>query len=166
MKNVKRCLLCVLLIIATLFALTACDDKPQVKQLNKLSIPTLNDNEVAVIIRKSDDDFTCYTVNLARVGKDQPTCEDVLVYLRDNANLTIDWYDSSFGKTINGIGGISATESNQYVEVFTSNAEYQGTWAGVDKYEVDGVALVAANYGVSSLGVAQGDVVYFEIATF
>ena len=166
MKNVKKLLLCLLLVVATLVALVSCDDKPQPKQLTDLTLPTLKSTQVAVIIKNGENDYTSYTVSLNKIEADKVTCEDVLAYLEDEADLTLDWYDSSFGKTINGIGGISATESNQYVEVFTSNAEYQGTWAGVDKYEVGEVTLVAANYGVSGLGVAAGDVIYFELASF
>lgn len=166
MKHVKKTLLCILLVVAMLLALGACDDKPQTKQLTDLKLPTLKSNQMAVIIKNGDTDYTCYTVNLLKVGKEQPTCEDVLYYLHENADLVIDWSDSAFGKYLNGIGGISVKESNQYVEVFTSNVKYQGTWANVDKYEVGDVTLVAANYGVSDLGVAQGDVVYFELASF
>ena len=168
MKTAKKLLICIFLAVATLLVFASCVDKPQAKQLTDLTLPTLRGNQAAVIIKNGDNDYTSYTVNIAKVGSgDNLTAEDVLVYLKDEAELTLDWTDSDFGKFINAIGGITPNANNrEYVAVFTSNPKYQGTWAGVDTYEVGNVSLVAANYGVSELGVVAGDIVYFELASY
>ena len=168
MKRICRILICILLVVAT-FALVSCDDKPQAKQLSDLTLPRLKDNQAAVIIKNGDNDYVSYTVNLDKVGEGDVTAEDVIQYLHDEADLYLDWQNGTFGKFLNAIGGVvpNPNAANyEYVEVFTSNTAYQGTWAGVDKYEVGDVTLVAANYGVSELIVAAGDVIYFELATY
>ena len=164
MKNIKK-LLVFILIAVSLFALTACDNPPQIKQLTELTLPELGNNQMAVIVKNGDSDYTSYTVTLTDGGINTNVCEDVLEYLRVKSGLTLIWQDSTYGKFITAIGGITA-EGNSYVEVFTSNVQYQGTWAGVDKYEVEGVSLVAASVGVTDLKVAAGDVVYFELGSF
>ena len=166
MKRIYKILICTLLIVAT-FALASCDDKPQVKHLTDLELPTLADNQSAVIIKNGDGDYTSYVVNLDKVGEANVTCEDVLAYLKDNGGLTLDWADSSYGKYVNAIGGITPDASkNQYVTVLTSNGSFQGTWAGVDEIKVGNITLKSASVGVSELGVVACDVVYFELASY
>ena len=166
MKSLKKILIFILLVVA-IFALASCDDKPQAKQLTDLTLPKLNDNQAAVIIKNGDSDYVSYTVNLTKVSEGDVTVEDVLAYLKDEAGLTLDWTDSTYGKYINAIGGLTPNASNnEYIEVFTSNSAFQGTWAGVAEIKADGTTLKSASVGVSELVVAAGDVIYFEIATF
>ena len=167
MKHIKRLLICVLIIIS-IFALASCDDKPQAKLLTDLQLPALKDNQAAVIIKNGDKDYVSYTVDLTKFGETDVTAEAVLTYLETEAGLTIDWTDSAFGKFINAIGGINPDASkNEYVTVLTTNAAFQGTWAGVTEYELgEGVSLKDAAVGVTELLVAAGDVVYFELASY
>ena len=167
MKRINRVLIIVLLVAFTLCALVSCDDKPQAKQLTDLTLPTLKDGQAAVIIKNGDNDYTSYTVTIDKVGEGDVVAEDVLTYLVEQAGLVIDWADSTYGKYINAIGGITLDASkNQYIEVFTSNTDYQGTWAGVTTVEAGDVTLKSASVGVSELGVANGDVIYFELASY
>ena len=165
MKRIYRLLICLMLLVAV-FALSSCDDKPQAKQLTDLSLPNLKANQMAVIIKNGDKNYTSYTVVLGESGVNAQTCEDVLEYLKDEAGLLLGWDDSGYGKFISAIGGINPNPSCEYVEVFTSNADFQGTWAGVEIREADGVTLMSAAVGVSELLVAAGDVVYFELGSF
>ena len=164
MKRIYRILIYILLVVA-IFALVSCDKKPQPKQLAELTLPELNEKEMAVIIKNGDSDYTSYTVRLGKGGVEATTVEDVLEYLHKECNLTLTWQDSQYGKFLTAIGGISA-EGSAYIEVFTSNVDFQGTWAGVDVIEADGVTLVAASVGVTELGVKAGDIVYFELGVY
>ena len=167
MKRINKILICILLVALALCAFVSCDDKPQAKQLTDLQLPKLKDNQIAVIIKNGEADYTSYTVTLDKVGAGELTAEDVLAYLKDEAELTFDWADSTYGKYINAIGGITPDATkNEYVTVLTSNTAFQGTWAGVDELKVGEVTLKSASVGVSELGVAAGDVVYFELASF
>ena len=166
MKHFKRLLLCVLLIIATLFALTSCDDKPQAKQLTDLTLPKLNGNEMAVIIKNGDSDYTQYIVNLDKIDNDSPKCEHVLNYLHDEAALAIVWEDGGYGKYVTTVGSISQGDG-KYIFLYTSNLDYESAWASSTPYELgDGVKLVEASVGVTDLPVAAGDIVYFELGTY
>ena len=173
-KNMKRnirkltiLLICLLLVALTLCVLASCVDKPQAKHLTDLELPTLKSNQAAVIIKNGKNDYTSYVVNLDKVGEADLTAEDVLAYLQDNGELKLDWADSTYGKYINAIGGITPDASkNEYVTVLTSNGNFQGTWAGVDEIKVGDVTLKSAAVGVSELGVAGGDVIYFELASY
>ena len=168
MKHIHKILICVLLVALTLCAFASCDDKPQAKHLTDLQLPQLKDNQIAVIIKNGDGDYTGYTVNLDKVSaQEKITAEDVLAYLKEVSDLALDWTDSSYGKYINSIGGITPDASkNEYVTVLTSNTEFQGAWAGVDELKVGDVTLKSASVGVTELGVAQGDVIYFELASY
>ena len=156
-----------MLVTITLCALASCVDKPQAKYLTDLELPTLKANQAAVIIKNGENDYTSYVVSLNKIGEADLTAEDVLAYLKDKGELTLDWADSSYGKYINAIGGITPDASkNEYITVLTSNGNFQGTWAGVDEIKVGDVTLKSASVGVSELGVADGDVVYFELASY
>ena len=165
MKRIKRLLILILLVVS-IFVLVSCDDKPQAVQLTDLTLPKLGRNEMAVIIKNGDNDYTSYTVSLGKVGSGELTCEQVLVYLNENADLALGWADSGFGKFVNSIGGINSDPSHEYVQVFTSNSNFQGTWAGVETRQAGEVTLASSSVGVTELGVAAGDVVYFELGSF
>lgn len=162
-KRLLTWILAVVLLIASL-ALVACVDKPQAKQLTELALPQLGDNQMAVIIKNGDKDYTSYTVTLT---DDMQTGEDVLNYLADKADLQIDWQDSEYGKFINGIGGAKVhAGTSEFVNVMTSVQKDKGTWAGVKTYNVGDVTLAASAVGVSEMSVEAGAVIYFEIDTY
>lgn len=162
MKRTKRLLTWILavVLIVVCAALVACVDKPQAEQLTELTLPKLNSDQMAVIIKNGDKDYTSYTVTLT---EDMKTGEDVIRYLIDEAGLSVTWTDSEYGKYIDSIGGAKPDASkNEYVNVLTSVAEDKGSWAGVKTYEVNGVTLVAAAVGISQMSVEAGAVIYFE----
>lgn len=162
MKKIKK-LLVFILIAVSLLALASCDDKPQPKQLADV-LPELDENQMAVIICNGEGDYDVYIFNPAAQIK---TVEDVLAALKRSGRLNLDWTDSTYGKYINSIGKLTPDASkNEYIEVFTSNPDYQGTWAGVTTIEAGDVTLKSASVGVSELKVAAGDVIYFELATY
>lgn len=165
MKNIKK-LLVFILIAVSLFALTACDDKPQAKQLTDLTLPKLKDNQMAVIIKNGDNDYTSYTVTLGKGGVEAKTAEDVIEYLKENSNLSLTWKDDTYGKFLTAIGGITVDPSHEYVQIFTSNPNFYGNWAGVETRIAGDVTLKSASKGVTELGVVAGDVVYFELSSF
>ena len=168
MKRINRILICLLLVALTLCVLASCDDKPQPKTLEDV-IPELGEHEAAVIIKNGENDYEVYVVKL--IGGDyvysSSFCVTVLAYLRDTKGLVVDMTESEYGMFINAIGGITPDAANhEYVEVFTSNPEYQGTWAGVTTIEAGDITLKSASVGVSSMQVGFGDVVYFELASY
>lgn len=168
MKHFKRLLIC-LLIVATLFALASCDDKPQNRTLPNGTVPNLGDNEAAVIINNGNDDYEVYVVDLTTVMPtvDSIFCNTVLSQLNSNQGLVLDWTKGEFGMYINAIGGLTPdAANNEYVEIFTSNPDYQGTWAGVTTIEAGNLTLKSAAVGVSAMQVAAGDVIYFELASY
>ena len=166
MKRLSRILVCLLLVVA-IFALVSCDDKPQPKQLTDLTLPALKDNQMAVIIKNGDNDYVSYTVNLNKVDGEKKTVEDVLAYLKNEAELVLEWSDGSFGKFITAIGGIKPASNSQWVTVLTSNGTYQDNDSAYSlTYTVGDVKLVSAMVGVSDMDAQAGDVVYFELAGF
>ena len=169
MKHTKRLLtwiLAVVLVVAS-FALVACVDKPEPIQLTDLTLPELESNQMAVIIKNGDNDYTCYVVTLGNGGTNATTAEGVIQYLHDQAGLTVDWEDSSYGKMIHRIGGISEDAANSaYIIVFTSVVADQGTYAGVPTREAGDVSIVESGVGVSSMTVEAGAVIYFEVISY
>lgn len=166
MKRANKLLICLLLLVVAILALASCDDKPQPKQLTDLTLPKLSGNQMAVIIKKGDNDYTSYTVTLGKGGVEATTCEQVIDYLQTKAQLAVTWQDGGYGKYVTAIGGI-AEGGGKYVFVYTTNPSFQGTWAGANSYEIgDGVILKEAAVGVTDLKVQAGDVIYFELGTY
>ena len=167
MKHTKRLLTWILvavLVVAAL-ALVACVDKPKPVQLTDLTLPELKSNQMAVIIKNGDNDYTSYVVTLGKGGTDAKTAEDVLNYLQKEADLYVDWQNGSYGKFLNGIGGAVPTAGTyEWVTVLTSDEEYQDTASAYAiTYVVDGVTLMSSTDGVTSLKVKAGTVLYFEV---
>ncbi|MCH5159508.1 MAG: hypothetical protein J1F66_01490 [Clostridiales bacterium] len=168
MKRFNKTLICILLVALMLCVLASCDDKPQPKTLSDV-IPELGEHEVAVIIQNGEGDYAVYVVDLVEDmdATSSSLCSVLLTYLQNNKELYIDWSLSEYGRFINAIGGITPdTSKNEYVEVFTSNPDYQGTWAGVSTIEAGDITLKSASVGVSIMHVRFGDVIYFELSSY
>ena len=155
-------ILAVVLIVASI-ALVACVDKPQVTQLTELTLPQLQDDQMAVVIKNGDDDYTCYAVTLTDELK---TGEDVVDYLQNELALEVDWQESTYGKYVNGIGGAKVRETNEYVAIFTSVTSDKSTGADVLSYQIGDVTVAYAGVGISEMKTECGAVFYFEIQTF
>ena len=168
MKRIYKIVISIVLVALTLCALASCVDKPQAKTLSDV-VPELNEHEMAVIIKNGESDYEVYVVDISvdLASYSSTSCVAVLTYLKENKGLVLDWTESEYGMYINAIGGITPDASkHEYVEIFTSNPNYQGTWAGVTTYEAGNVTLKSASVGVSDLQYGYGDVIYFEIATY
>lgn len=168
MKN-KRLLTWILAVLMAIAAVcfAACDDKPLPTELTELVLPTMAQNQMAVILKNGEKDYTSYVVTLGAGGTDATTVEGVIDYLCKQQVLTVDWTDSQYGKMINSIGKlVPQSGTNQFVTVLTSVTKDKGNWAGVTVYNVGDVEIVSSAVGVSSMTAEAGAVVYFEIQTY
>ena len=166
MRNVKRLSAWILTIViaVSLFALVACVDKPQAQELTELIVPTLAENQMAVIIQNSKNDYTSVTVTLGKGGVDAKTAEDVLAYLKKEGAITLKWHDTEYGKYIDALGKITPSTS-QWVAVFTSNSAEWDTSAWAQTRTAGDVTLTTSIVGVSELSVAAGRIIYFELGS-
>ena len=165
MKNTKKLLTWILMVVLVVCAvgLVACVEKPTPQDLTELKLPKLKDNQVAVIIKNCEKDYTSYTVTLS---EDMTSVEDVLAYLKENG-MHLDWTDSDYGKMLNSIGkAVPDSSKNEFVAFFTTVESDKGNWAGVPTYVVEGTQIVSAGVGVSDAKVQSGAIFYFEISTF
>ena len=167
MKNVKRLSAWILAIalVVSLCALVACVDKPQPQELTELTLPTLKEDQMAVIIKNGDNDYTSVTVTLGQKGVEAETAEQVLAYLKEVGAIVLEWHDDAFGKYIDKLGKIQPASQSQWVKIFTSNSAQFDTSAWAQTYTVDGVTLTTAIVGVTELSVAPGVIIYFELGT-
>ncbi len=165
MKLTKRLLTLVLalVLVFSVFTLVACADKPTVQEVTGLTLPTLADNQVAVIIKNGENNYTNY---VAPINDEMKNVEDVLNYLAEEIDLYLDWQDTEYGKFLNGIGGAIPKQTNEFVSFYTSVDADKGNWAGVTGYTIGDVEIVSAQVGVSSAKVESGAVYYFEIDAF
>ena len=169
MKNTKKLLTWILVavLIVSTVVLVACVDKPSPTQLTDLKLPDLKDNQMAVIIKNGDNDYTSYTVTLGAGGTNATTAEQVLEYLVETAQLHLDCEGEGSAKFINSIGKVTPDSGKgEYIEIFTSNSAFYGDWAGVSEIKVDDVTLKSAAKGIYELAVVAGDVLYFQISVF
>lgn len=163
MKNAKRLsawILAVVLVVS-LGIFAACVDKPQSQELTELILPTMSDDQIAVIIKNGDKDYTSIVVSLGN----NKTAEDVLTYLKKEETITLEWNDSGYGKFITKIGKIAPASNSEWVGVYTSDKAQQDTSVYAQTYTVGEVALTTSIVGVSELKVAAGDVLYFELCS-
>ena len=167
MKN-KRLLTWILvavMIVVSTVTLVACVDKPEPVELTELTLPQLKDNQMAVIIKNGDNDYTSYVVTLGKGGTDATTAEEVIQYLHDEADLYLDWQDGAWGKYLNGIGGAKPKSSSEWVTVLTSDSDFQDNASAYKiVYTVGEVTLVSSSVGVTDLAIEAGSIVYFEVA--
>lgn len=164
-KRIVCATVAVVLVVAAV-AFAACVDKPSVQEVTELVLPTLAENQMAVIVKNGDKDYTNVVVTLGVGGVDAKNMEDVLNYLNEQGTLSIVWQESSYGKYVVGIGNATASASGEFVSILTSVERDKGNWAGVATYSVGNLTLVSSQYGVSEMTVEAGAVVYFEIATY
>ena len=169
MRNAKRLSAWILAValVVSLCVLVACVDKPQAQELTELTMPTLDKDQMAVIIKNGDKDYTSIVVTLGKSGVDAKTVEDVLAYLKKEGTVTLEWTSSEYGKYITKLGKIQPSSQNEWVAVFTSNSAEFDTSAWALSYTVpnSNVTLTTAGKGISSLSVAPGYVIYFELAS-
>ena len=151
------CLVTALAVASLVFA--ACTDKPDVQQL-ELTLPELDNDQMAVIIKNADDDYTVYTVTL---NEEITTGEDAIEYLVGNSELYVKWTDGDYGKYIEELGTLKPSE-NEFIVVMTSVEKDKGAWAGVASYEIGDITIVESQVGVSDMTVEAGAIIYFEIA--
>ena len=166
MKHTQRLLtlLVVAVLVVSALALVACVDKPEPVQLTDLKLPELKNNQMAVIVKNGDGDYTSYTVTLGKGGTDATTAEGVIEYLKEECGLYLDWQDSSYGKYLNGIGGAKPQSSSEWVTVLTNDREYQDIESAYKlTYTVGDVTLVSSKVGVTDLPVKAGSIIYFEL---
>ena len=161
----KRLLTWILVAVFAVLAMTfvACVDKPQAQELTELVLPTLDKDQMAVIIKNGEKDYTSITVTLGKNGVEAQTVEDVLAYLKDEGTLTVEWTDSGYGKFITRLGKIKPASANEWVAVFTSNPAEFDTGAWAITRTVGDVTLTTSIVGVSELSVAAGYIIYFEL---
>lgn len=166
MKKRIICGVVAVMLVVAAVAFAACVDKPSVQEVTELTLPTLAENQMAVIVKNGDKDYTNVAVTLGAGGVDAKNMEDVLNYLNEQGMLSVVWQESSYGKYIVSIGNAEAKENGEFVSVLTSVEQDKGNWAGVTTYFVGNLILVSSQYGVSEMTVEAGAVVYFEIATY
>ena len=146
-------------------AFVACVDKPSAQEVTELILPTLDENQMAIIIKNGNKDYTSVTVTLGKNGVEAETVEKVLAYLKSEGTIILEWHDDQYGKTIDKLNKIQPTSQTEWVHVFTSNAAEQDVSAFAKTYTVGDVTLTTANAGVSSLSVFGGCVIYFELGS-
>ena len=158
-----------LVTVLAIFAVVACAciDKPTSPELEGLTLPELADNQMAIVIKNGEKDFSTFVVTFGEGTADFSTVEDVLAHLLAQGVITLDWSDSAYGKTLNSIGSIQPDASkNQFVTYLTTVESDFGTWAGVTTYTVGDVKLVSSGLGISSMTAEPGAVILFELATY
>lgn len=163
-RSIIWILITALLVLA--MALSACVDKPTAQEVTELILPTLDVNQMAIIVKNGNKDYTNIVVTLGFGGVMAKNVEDVLNYLNEQGTLTVVWQDSAFGKFIVGIGKAQVSSDGEFISILTSVEQDKGSWAGVTRYSVGGVNLVSSQVGVSEMTVEAGAVIYFEIDTY
>ena len=166
MKNVKRLSAWILALVlcVSVLVLVACVDNPEAQEL-AVTLPKLEENQMVIVIKNSDKDFTTIPVTLGSNGVDAKTVADVLEYLNEEGTLITEWTESTYGKFITRLGSIQPATSSEWVAVFTSNASEQDTSAYATTYKIGDVTITTSIVGVSELSVFAGCIIYFELGS-
>ena len=157
MKKIFK-VLCMLIVVVV--CLCGCVDKPTPTTLDSLTIPTLKDGQIAIILRDGNT-YTNYVINLK---SSQTTAQDALEQLQQDYQVEVVWQESQYGAFLTKIGNLQQDESNgKYIMVLTSDAQNHGNWAGVVTYNVGDVSITDASVGVTELTVSSGTILLFEV---
>ena len=156
MKRYVYVLICIC--AALMICLTGCVDKAEGTTLEGLTLPTLSDGQMAVVVK--GDGYECHTVTLT---EDIRTCEDALDSLYEQGALDIRWSDTGYGKYIESVGG-AVPGTGQWIAVYTDMEEYRDSGAYAVTYLVGERTLTSAKTGVSDLPARSGSVLYLDIA--
>lgn len=73
---------------------------------------------------------------------------------------------SAYGIFITEVGNIKPTESNEYIEILTSDVNYQDVTEYANTATYDGVTVTTASLGVSSLPLQNGCTYVLKISAF
>lgn len=170
MKNTKqkRCfmkkirLLAVILVLClTCCALCCCVDKPEPKSLQELTLPSLKDNQTAVIVADGSG-YTLYVVDIADLPQEAKFVSDLLLYLHDNFGLEYD-LQGTFLQSVGEL--VPNADSHEYIAVYCNVPDYSNVMLG-EVATSDGQVLCGASVGVTELPIVSNAVVLFDIATW
>ena len=107
------------------------------------------------------EENTEYAIDTEVMGVD--TLADALEYLRDNYDVTYEYVDSIYGINITKLGDIEPQGYTQWVKIYTSVESDRDVSEYSDSMEYRGVTLYTSGYGVSSMTLVEGCVVYFTL---
>ncbi len=153
------------LIVLVVFCclLASCVQPPQPVELDKLTIPQLEQNQMAVIIKIDDNNYKNIVVSVV----DNNTAEDVLTYLQQENVLEMEFIDDQYGKYLTKLDVLQQdATAGKYLSVYTSDKDNHSVWAGATTYTVGDVTLAPASVGITELPVGSGTVLLFELITY
>lgn len=163
MKN-KRLLTWILavtmLVVAVCFA--ACVQKPKVTTLENLDLPELSEDEMVVVEKVGDKEYKYFVVLLnEKTGlSEESSLLDVLEYIRDNSNVTLE-LSYGFINKFDQLPHEGAT--GEYVYLYTSVEKDFDQSAYVTEYDCDGVIVKTSAVGCAEMSVQKGCVIYVDV---
>lgn len=105
-----------------------------------------------------------YSVNFedAKLTKNS-TAYDLLAYLNEKENLTLESTDGTYGKTLNKVGDLVNGVNGKYIYVYTSIAQDFDTSAYVTTVTYEGKTLTSSGVGISAMHIADGCIIYVTL---
>lgn len=122
--------------------------------------------KVTVVVENRDGSYKEYKANLEDIENKDEGAVGVIEYLaaRSDDPLEADLQDSSYGKFVNSIGGLTPDASaGEFVSIYTSVEADFGTFDGVGEINYNGTTLKSAGVGLTSMQVLEGTVILFRI---
>lgn len=142
-------------------ALCCCVDKPEPKTLQELSLPSLKDNQTAVIVGNGNG-YTLYVVDIDTLPQSAKYASDLLVYLHENFGLQYD-LQGTFLQSIGQL--VPDADNHEYIAVYCNVVDYSNVMWG-EVATSDGQVLCGASVGITELPIVAGTVILFDIATW
>lgn len=148
-RSALKVIIALLLICATLVALTACGGK-------------VDDSGHATVVVAVGEDVRAYDVPLDKINGEVGAIA-ILDYLKGEGKLDYTSMDSGYGPYLTKVGHLTEdAATNTYVGIWTSvtaDQDRESEYATTVTYE--GEELVSAAVGLGQLSVPDGAVIYF-----
>ncbi len=165
MKIEKRILPLVLVLVLVLAALclVSCAEKRNID----------SSGTAKLIVENSENDYTVYEVDLAKLEKRTGGAMTVLEYVAMQEGSTLYYnvqWGGGYGAYITAIGTLNPKASSEYISIYTSEeadfaipTEYMPTVMTVNYNEN---TLSYAGVGLSSMHIKDGTVILFRLEKF
>lgn len=166
MKKYLKILALVVLSVLCVAAICACTDKPEDKVITVESVSKLDvtNDEVALVLKESDTEYTIKVVKLSELGENA-NGETLVQYLANGKEITVDWQESQYGKYINSYSGKTLAD-NEFVSVYTSVESDKGTDAYAKNITLGKYTVTTSAVGITSAKVEGGAVLYLQIESY
>lgn len=157
-KRILAVLLTLVLVMSLVFAFAACTQE-------KDNTPENNEGTFKVVLMPKEGEAEVYTIDIALLEGDL-TGEAAIMQLVGNHGVSVSWEDSSYGKYLLSIGCVQPTESNEFVQLFTTVEKDIDVSQYAVTIEYDGKEITSSGLGITQMSVEKDCIILIRVGSY